>query len=215
MSDFFPSFGTQGESPVINNMLRTGVVVEQDPATCRVRVQYPDRDSVTTYWLPVLHRTAAGSKEFSVPNLGDQVHVLHFPDSMETGIVLGTTFTTLNPPPQLKSANPPGPVGGPNAHHTFYVDGSYEEYDPGSSTKTLNTQGPVNTVTVGPYTITSTNPITITSSGNVMVNGMIVDPSGNVTVPGSLTVNGFTNCKGGGQTNPHMSNVDGLSTNAC
>lgn len=185
MSELFQPFGTQGEKPTLNNMLRVGIVVAQDIPTCRVRVQYPDRDSVTTYWLPVLHRTAAGSKEFSVPNLGDQVHVLHFPDSMETGVVLGTTFTPLNPPPQLA---PNGPVGGPNAHHTLYADGSYEEFNPGTSTRTTNTQGAMNTVTVGPYTITSTNPITITSSGNVTINGCFIDPSGSMTVKGNLTV---------------------------
>src|ERR1700752_4356441 len=117
------------------NMFRTGIVTEQDFVNCRVRVQYPDRDGVTTYWLPMLNRTSAGSKQFSVPNLGDEVHVLHFPQAPETGVILGATFNDVNKAPQLvgsKTTNDgtPATVQGPNSHHILYADGSFEDYNP-------------------------------------------------------------------------------------
>jgi phage baseplate assembly protein V len=174
---------------------------------CRVRVQYPDRDGLTTYWLPMLNRTSAGSKQFSLPNIGDEVHVLHFPQAQETGIVLGATFNDMNPAPQLISAG--GTVSGPYSHQTIYADGTYEDYNPETSVKTLNTQGAINTVTIGPYTISSQGPITITSSGNVTINGVIVDPNGNVTVPGTLTVDGNVTFKASGTIQTHLTNQDG------
>jgi phage baseplate assembly protein V len=154
----------------------------------------------------MLNRSSAGTKEFSVPNIGDEVHVLHFPQAPETGIVLGATFNDMNEAPQLTSAG--GTVSGPYAHHKLFADGTYEDYNPETSVKTTNTQGAVNTVTVGPYTITSTNPITITSSGNVTINGVQIDPNGNVMIPGNLTVKGTTSLQMA-SANPHCSNTDG------
>ena len=201
------------------NMFRTGIVVQQDVPNCRVRVQYPDRDGLTTYWLPILNRTSAGSKQFSLPNIGDEVHVLHFPQAPETGIVLGATFNDMNPAPQLVGAqrsgngspndSVPHTVSGPYAHHTLFADGTYEDYNPETSIKTTNTQGAINTVTVGPYTITSTNPITITSSGNITVNGVIIDPNGNMTIPGTLTVKGNVTFQASGSIATHLTNNDG------
>jgi hypothetical protein len=38
---------------------------------------------------------------------------------------------------------------------------------------------------------------------------MIIDPSGNVTIPGTLTVGGVSNLNAGGTATPKMTNSDG------
>lgn len=75
----------QGESA-----FRTGIVsaIESAPPY-RVRVQFPERDNVQSFWLPVVVPKIQNDKYFWQPDLGEQVLVI-MDEHDENGCVIGS-----------------------------------------------------------------------------------------------------------------------------
>jgi phage baseplate assembly protein V len=118
MSDpIFNDFGTRGELPNIRQIYRVGLVVAQDPVHCMVRVNYPDRDDMVSPWLPIMQKSTAGTQDFWLPRIGEQVHVLHTMDGDSQGVVLGASYSSGNPTTydaRVASTSPNAPGKGPN-----------------------------------------------------------------------------------------------------
>jgi phage baseplate assembly protein gpV len=92
---------------------------------------------------------------------------------------------------------------------TLYKDNSFIAYDQGGKNWIINLQGQITLTTVGNVGNTVGGTYTIASKANCTINGMIIDPSGNVTIPGTLTVAGISNLNAGGTATPKMTNSDG------
>lgn len=99
-------------------MLKFGVVSAIDPATCRVRVQYQDNESVESYWLAVLQRKSLGDRDYHMPEVGEHV-ACHIDAHNEEGVVLGAIY----------SAADPTPVQDQDKRHLAFKDGAEFEYD--------------------------------------------------------------------------------------
>ncbi|HJU29769.1 MAG TPA: phage baseplate assembly protein V, partial [Candidatus Binataceae bacterium] len=54
-------------------MFRVGLVNAQDPAKCAVRVAFPDRDQLQSWWLPVVVLKTQNDKSYWLPDIGEQV----------------------------------------------------------------------------------------------------------------------------------------------
>lgn len=104
-------------------MYRRGIVSEVDGASHRVRVTFPDRDSVTSGWLDVLVRATHVAKDYDLPALGDQVAVL-FDERDEAGCVLGAIYSGVDKPPTTD----------PLTRALYFGDGGFVEYDPAAHT---------------------------------------------------------------------------------
>lgn len=134
-------------------MFRVGLVRQQDSQRARVRVAFPDRDQMLSYWLPVIAFKTQDDKGYWMPDLGEQVVCL-MDEHDEAGAVLGAIYSAADVPP-VQSAD---------KYHVSFKDGASFEYDraahalavslPGGSTLKISLNGAS---------------ITIDANGNVAV----------------------------------------------
>lgn len=98
---------------------RVGLVVAQNAPAATVRVQFPDRDNIASYWLPVIVPKSQEDKFYWLPDIGEQVVVL-MDEHDESGAVVGAIYSAPDPPP-----------GGmnPDKFHVTFKDGTVVEYD--------------------------------------------------------------------------------------
>lgn len=75
-------------------IIRIGKVSSIDYAKGLVRVAYHDKDDNVTQPMPML------SERYYMPNVGDQVLVLHLSNGTEAGLVLGRYWNDKNVPPE-------------------------------------------------------------------------------------------------------------------
>ncbi len=81
------------------NQLETGIVsaVRLAP-TPRVRVKFPDRGNLESFWLRVLSSNTQNNKDFWMPDVGEQVECL-LDEKFRNGIVLGSSYSAADVPP--------------------------------------------------------------------------------------------------------------------
>lgn len=77
---------------------RVGIVTAQQvtpfPA---VRVKFPERDNIVSYWLPLSVRSSQDDKDFWMPDIGEQVLCL-MDEHDENGAVLGAIYSNVDTP---------------------------------------------------------------------------------------------------------------------
>ena len=78
--------------------IRLGKVSSVDPAAGMVRVVYHEKDSAVTRSIPILSPVFSGL--YSLPEVGDQVLVLHLSNGSEAGVVLGRPWSDKFTPPE-------------------------------------------------------------------------------------------------------------------
>lgn len=76
------------------NDTRLGKISAVDYATGMVRVVYHEKDDDVTALIPLL------SNEYQMPQVEDQVLVLHLSNGSEAGVVLGRPWSAKNKPPE-------------------------------------------------------------------------------------------------------------------
>lgn len=126
------------------NEIRVGKVSAVDHAAGTVRVVYHDKDDSVTRPIPML------GNEYNMPEVGDQVLVLHLSNGMEAGVVLGRYWTDKNKPPEGKAG-------------LYRKDMGRE---PGAAVITYDG---------GTLAIKCTGGITIEAGGAVTINGATID----------------------------------------
>lgn len=172
--------GTQGRGPVFYNLIVPGTVSARkvDKTGIHVRVTHPEKSGVVSGFMPVLQMDTVGIQSANLPRLGSQAIVLYDPTGVEQGVVLGSTYTTKDPPPQLAQDNP-------DSHLVLFDDGSYFLYNPDTKKLTVNTQGECDVTTVGPVKIVSTGNVEVTTQADLKAT-----VSGNMTatVGGNATI---------------------------
>jgi phage baseplate assembly protein V len=99
-------------------MFRVGLVKQQDLQGARVRVAFPDRDQLLSYWLPIVFTKTQNDKSYWVPYIGEQVVCL-MDEHDEAGAVLGAIYSSADTPP-VQSAD---------KYHMSFKDGASIEYD--------------------------------------------------------------------------------------
>lgn len=79
----------------MNDVIRIGRISSVNPINGMARVYYPDRDSTTSELsLFGFH------KEYKLPQINDQVVVLHMPNDTSSGIILGGFWNETDRPPE-------------------------------------------------------------------------------------------------------------------
>jgi phage baseplate assembly protein V len=149
-------------------VFRVGIVEVQDPAGCRVRVKFPDRDQLQSWWLPIVVGKTQNDKAYYLPDVGEQVVCL-MDEYDEDGAVLGAIYSTAD-------LTPPGMTA--DKLHWTAKDGATLEYDRAlhSMVIALPSGGSVNISANGAT-------ISIDSGGNVNVSG------GNINVVAAGQIN--------------------------
>jgi phage baseplate assembly protein V len=136
----------------VAGMFRVGLVKTQDVNNARVRVAFPDRDQMTSWWLPVVMPKTQTDKAYWLPDVGEQV-VCMMDERDEDGAVLGAIYSEIDTTP----------VQSPDKVHWSFKDGSSIEYD--RAAHSLNCSLPNATVTIAANGAT----IAIDGSGNVLI----------------------------------------------
>jgi phage baseplate assembly protein V len=162
-------------------VFRTGLVTAQNIAAGQVRVQFPDRDNVVSYWLPVIVPKTQNDKFFFMPDIGEQVVVL-MDEHDEYGAVVGSIPSTVDGPP-------PGVTT--DTFTALFKDGTRIQYDRGAHV--LN----VALGAGGSATLSTPlgNEVVLGSEGTVLLQdqkgaSVTLSNDGNVRVNGNLLVSG-------------------------
>ena len=204
-------YGTARETdPTAFNAVRTGRVIDRRMGQNgpEVLVTYYDRD-ITSDWLPVGQQGAGGpggASFFYCPRVGDNVTALHFPTGIETGVVICTNPTSNGGAIQPDSLNSIA-MRGDNGEQFSYNPDTKTLAVQGVGTIQISASGDVSIQANGNLTMPVGGTVTVTAS-QINLNGVLIDSSGNVTIPGDLTVQGNTNMKLA-TADPHCINTDG------
>lgn len=177
------------------DILRVGKIsaVNYDDGKCRV--VYSDRDDCTTVELPLV----VFNNEYYVPEVDDQVLVLHQPNGAASAFILGDYWS--------KTHNTPDDTGKGVRVKYFDRDGKcYWKYEDsgehGDGEGELELHNDDNIKITGDeeieiqgadkITVKSDGSIEITSSGSMTVKGSAVTVQGSsVDINGTLTINGM------------------------
>jgi phage baseplate assembly protein V len=169
---------------------RVGIVADRklDPVLGPVvRLQYPDKDTVNSAWVPVLQHGAQGMQFVRLPRLGERMLVAHMDQGQERGIALGGLYTAAS-----------GAPTDANIADQIYLkmdDGAIFTYDPGASKLAIsgvkevdlqNSQD-VNVTTGGNVKLTVTGNVTLKASGTTDIEGATVTVKGPTTFSNLVT----------------------------
>ncbi len=155
-------------------MFRVGIVKSQDAVNARVRVTFPDRNQMVSWWLPVVTPKSQNDKAYWIPDVGEQVVCL-MDEHDEDGAVLGSIYSTVDTPP----------VSSADKWHVTMKDGATFDYDraahafavsiPNGGTISLTANGATIQIDAsGNIKLTAAGNITlVTSTHNDSVNGII------------------------------------------
>lgn len=149
-------------------MFRVGLVKTQDVNNARVRVAFPDRDQMTSWWLPVVVPKTQTDKAYWIPDVGEQV-VCMMDERDEDGAVLGAIYSEVDTTP-VQSAD---------KVHWSFKDGTSLEYD--RAAHALNCSLPNATLTIAASGAT----IAIDGSGNVLITS-----GGQILLGGQAAIQG-------------------------
>jgi phage baseplate assembly protein V len=173
-------------------MFRVGLVKQQDIQGARVRVAFPDRDQMLSFWLPILFPKTQTDKAYWIPDVGEQVVCL-MDEYDEAGAVLGAIYSSADTTP-VQSAD---------KYHMTFKDGASAEYDraahalvvslPGEATLNVSAAGASIAIDAsGNITVHAAGGINlVTSAHNDSVDAIIntynshthPDPQGGNTAP--------------------------------
>lgn len=106
------------------NLLRVGRVVALDEAGARVQVSTA---GLTTDWLPWSAGRAGKTRQWSPPQVGEQVIIASPYGDMGQAVVIGSLFQD----------DSPAPAGSKDQETTAYPDGAVQDYNSASHTFTL------------------------------------------------------------------------------
>jgi len=180
--------------PRTHEVYRTGLVVAQRLSPPAVRVQFPDRDNITTYWLPMVGTNTQNNKDFWIPDIGEQVVVL-MDSNDEDGCVVGSVWSTVDNIASMST----------NKRHISFSDGTVLEYDRsthvlivqlgagGSATVSTPTGSHFNLDAPGNANVVAGSGANVTAS-TPAGNSINLDPAGNVNITaGTAGVVNITN----------------------
>ena len=162
-------------------MFRVGIVKAQDVQNARLRVTFPDRNQMTSWWLPIVVPKSQNDKAYWIPDIGEQVVCL-MDEHDEDGAVLGCIYSSADLTP-VQSAD---------KWHLTMKDNATFEYDRSQSILAINL--PANaTMSIIVNGVT----MSIDSSKNLNLSGAadikLVTSSHNDSVNGIInTYNGHT-----------------------
>lgn len=97
---------------------RRGFVATRDPATCRVRVRWPELDGVVSNWLDVPQAKSRDDKAVWLPDVDEYVLCL-MDDRHEDGHVVGALYSETDRVPTQD----------PDVDHVTDRDGAVREYN--------------------------------------------------------------------------------------
>jgi phage baseplate assembly protein V len=162
-----------------------GKVVAIDEVTCKVRVEFPDRDdgdgkTLVSDWLPVGQKKTLGDLEYWLPDLDTQVACL-MDDLLEAGVVICAIYSDADPPP----------VTNKDLYYRRFKDGTVIQYDRAGHKLLADIKGDIE--------VKATGKADVTIAGKTTWSSDMIDLNGGGAMAGCI--NGLSMCHFMG--NPH------------
>ncbi len=168
-----------------------GKVVAIDEQTCKVRVEFPDRDdgdgqTLVSDWLPVGQKKTLGDLEYWLPDMDTQVACL-MDEHLEAGVVICAIYSDADAPP----------VSNKDLYYRRFKDGTVIQYDRVRHTLLADVKGDIEVNATGKADVTIQGKTTWISTGTIEHDG------GSGSVKG--VVQGDCICCYTGKPHPHIS----------
>lgn len=178
----------------VENLIRTGVISEQDMEKNLFRVRFEDKDDVESYWLQVLNRGSLDDKDYWNPDLDEQVVCLLPYQGGADGYILGSCFNEQDGPLEDKSKE--------NVRYLAFKDGSCILYDREEHRLELNMPEADITVKCRSFTVEAEEDSSVDCRGTLLAKAADTDLSAEnaVTVSGrtySQSVSGLSSIAAG------------------
>lgn len=158
---------------LINNLIRIGTISSLNPKKAKARVIFEDRDNLVSKELPVLFQRTLGTKDYSMPKVGEQVLCIFQPNGLEEGYIIGSYYTEKITPP----------ADDEKKRLIKFEDGSIVEYNNGEITikgaKSINIIAATNVNIEGPSGVNINGDLKV--NGNINATGSIIDTTGNTS----------------------------------
>src|ERR1700747_1190173 len=92
------TYGSDNLEHEFTRMIQSGIVNDRRMSELgpEVQIYYPEKDLLTD-WLPVGQHGTSGACRQWCPRVGENVVVMHYPECMEQGVVVCSTYTENNP----------------------------------------------------------------------------------------------------------------------
>lgn len=188
---------------LLNNMIRTGTVLEVNLQDGLCRVQTGE---LQTTWLNWLTPRAGRSRTWWAPSVGEQVLLLSIGGDLTTAFVL----------PAIYSDEHPAPSASADALHITFPDGAVIEYEPETSALTVSgiktatvTASESAVVTVPLVTVKASQKITLDTPEVVCTNKLTtgsLEVQQGGTMSGDITHSGGTLSSNGIVVDTHQHN---------
>ena len=155
-----------------NETIRIGIISDIDSEKCTAEVIFPDRDDIVPRHLPILIPKTKYDKYYYIPDIGERVQVLFFPEAPTRGIIIGSYYDDTRLPP----------IDDENKTYVIFKDETHIEYDrelhtlkikiPESGEKSINieTESDVVLKTNGNVKIEVAKDVEITVTGDTTIN---------------------------------------------
>lgn len=194
--------------------------IECSDKGANVRVIMPDRtdhqdNPLISKPVPVLQTASKAKRSFAVPREGDNVLMLKLPNGTSNYAVLGSFYTSNDPPP----------VTDPNLDYVLYDDGSSMQFDASKGELTWKLKGDMlwdnekdfTFKTKGNFVIEIDGDITLKPQGNVSIESggdIDIKSSGDLNLQGNMRFTGNIDHTGNMETHGTHHDTKGYHTNA-
>lgn len=170
------------------------------------RYTLPDQDNKVTGWIPIGQKSCVGVAQYHLPRIGERMLIQKLGNGAEDAIATHALYSvSVAVPPQASIDN----------HHSTFDDGSTFTVAPGSGIHLVATNA-LSIDADGAITINGNATLSISHGANITItaptinlNGVTIDSSGNVSIPGTLTVVGAVTFQDSGTIQTHLQNLDG------
>lgn len=171
----------------VANLVRVGKILELDEANARVKVSTA---GLTTDWLPWGAARAGKTRQWSPPQVGEQVLIASPYGDMGQAVVIGSLYQD----------DSPAPAASKDQETTVYPDGSTVDYNSATNTLTVTVAGTGNVVI-------NCKVAAINAETSVTLNTPLVHCTDALTVDGVLTYKGGMVGEGGATTAAITGNI--------
>lgn len=151
----------------LKNIIRVGIVSSINPTKATARVAFEDQSSLVSYELPVLVWGSLKTKDYWMPDPGEQVLCLFLPSGAAQGFILGSFYSEKDKPP----------VTSKDKRHITFPDGTVIEYDSASHKLLIDAKGPVEVKTSDTADVTA-NTASISAPKGVTISATDSDGTG-------------------------------------
>lgn len=141
----------------VANLVRVGKILELDEANARVKVSTA---GLTTDWLPWGAARAGKTRQWSPPQVGEQVLIASPYGDMGQAVVIGSLYQD----------DSPAPAASKDQETIVYPDGAKVDHNSAShvTTMTLNPGGTLNVTVGGSSIVMDTDKILLSSNGTTL-----------------------------------------------